>query len=373
MINMGINNNNNNSNVIQMEKPELPEVIVNAEAYKAELRTKPEVKALTSEIEIQNPNSILLFGQEPSNNISKVSDDLLRSMRTIKSEEVGEMLVNLTKIMDKFDVKEIANPGEKQTNFISKLFKSVQASVDKLFEKYDDMGKEVDAIYVTLRKYEVDIQKSNLDLKKLLDANESFFMDLEKYVVAGEMALEEVEEYKIQFANDNSISPEERQMMVQKLDMAKEMLSQRIYDLRIAENVAMQTCPMINTMQMSNFNLMRKINSSFIITLPIFKQCLAQAIILKRQEIQAKSISQLDKKTNELLERNATLTARQSVNIAKMASGSSIEIETLEKTFATIKAGIEETKAIQESAKAERAQNTIRLEQIKSEIKKQLH
>ena len=53
---------------------------------------------------------------------------------------------------------------------------------------------------------------------------------------------------------------------------------------------------MLQSMQMSNFNLMRKINSSFIVTLPIFKQCLAQAVLLKRQEIQAKSLKQLDYK-----------------------------------------------------------------------------
>lgn len=373
MINMGNDTNNTNNGLLETEKNDLPEVIANPDAYKLALRAMPEVQALTSEVEIQNPNSILLFGQKPSAEISKVSDELLKSMKTVKAEEAGQMLVNLTKIMDKFDVKEIANPNDQQKGFLSKMFNKMQNSIEKLFEKYDDMGKEVDAIYVTLKQYELDIQKSNSDLKKLLDGNVEFFKQLEKYIVAGEIALEEVEAYKTQFANDNNISPEERQMMIQKLDVAKDMLSQRIYDLRIAENVALQTCPMINTMQMSNFNLMRKINSSFIITLPIFKQCLVQAITLKRQEIQAKSLKQLDDKTNELLMRNAELTASQSVNIAKMATGSSIQIETLEKTYQTIKAGIDETKAIQEAAKREREENTIKLESMKHNVKKELH
>ena len=153
--------------------------------------------------------------------------------------------------------------------------------------------------------------------------------------------------------------------MIQKLEVCKEMLSQRVYDLQLAENVAIQTVPMIQTIQLSNFNLMRKINSSFIITLPIFKQCLAQAIILKRQEIQAKSMKQLDDKTNELLMRNAARTANQSVAIAKMASGSSIQIETLEKSYETIMKGIEETKAIQAQNELERQENSKRLERIK--------
>ena len=59
------------------------------------------------------------------------------------------------------------------------------------------------------------------------------------------------------------------------------MLEQRTHDLRIAENVAMQSIPMIKTMQFANMNLVRKINSAFIITLPVFKQALAD--VYKRQ------------------------------------------------------------------------------------------
>ena len=62
------------------------------------------------------------------------------------------------------------------------------------------------------------------------------------------------------------------------------MLEQRTQDLRTAENVAMQSIPMIKTMEFSNMNLVRKINSAFIVTLPVFKQALAQAILLKRPE-----------------------------------------------------------------------------------------
>lgn len=332
-------------------------------AYKQRLRELPEVQALTSEIEVQNPNSIIMFGQQASECISQISDELLSSMRSVKSEEASEMLVALTKIMDKFDVTELENV--KEDSMISKLFKNVGNTVAKLFQKYDTMGYEVEKVYVLLKKYEADIKESNAHLKKLYDGNLHYYQLLEKYIVAGELALEEVDHYLAVMSHDVTMAQEERQMMIQKLEVCKEMLSQRVYDLQLAENVAIQTVPMIQTIQLSNFNLMRKINSSFIITLPIFKQCLAQAIILKRQEIQAKSMKQLDDKTNELLMRNAARTANQSVAIAKMASGSSIQIETLEKSYETIMKGIEETKAIQAQNELERQENSKRLERIK--------
>lgn len=336
--------------------------------YKQRLRGMKEVQDLTSEVEIQNPNSIVMFGQGASEQISKVSDELLNSMKAVKAEEASEMLVNLTKIMDKFDIKEL--DGSEKQSMLSKFMKGVGNSVAKLFQKYDTMGYEVEKVYVLLKKYENDIRESNANLKKLYDANLHYYQLLEKYIVAGELALEEIEAYIYQISMNNSLGQEEKQMMLQKLEISKEMLSQRVYDLQIAENVAIQSAPMIQTIQISNFNLMRKINSSFIITLPIFKQCLAQAVILKRQEIQAKSIKQLDDKTNELIMRNAQNTARQSVEIAKMASGSSVSISTLEKSFETIMKGIEDTKAIQESNKVQRIENSAKLERIKSTMKK---
>ena len=336
--------------------------------YKQRLRGMKEVQDLTSEVEIQNPNSIVMFGQGASEQISKVSDELLNSMKAVKAEEASEMLVNLTKIMDKFDIKEL--DGSEKQSMLSKFMKGVGNSVAKLFQKYDTMGYEVEKVYVLLKKYENDIRESNANLKKLYDANLHYYQLLEKYIVAGELALEEIEAYIYQISMNNSLGQEEKQMMLQKLEISKEMLSQRVYDLQIAENVAIQSAPMIQTIQMSNFNLMRKINSSFIITLPIFKQCLAQAVILKRQEIQAKSIKQLDDKTNELIMRNAQNTARQSVEIAKMASGSSVSISTLEKSFETIMKGNEDTKAIQEANKVQRIENSAKLERIKSTMKK---
>ena len=338
--------------------------------YKQRLRNMEEVQKLTGEVEIQNPNSIVMFGQKASENISKVSDELLSSMKAVKSEEVSEMLVNLTKIMDKFDVKELE--GTEKQSMLSKLMKGVGNSVAKLFQKYDTMGYEVEKVYLLLKKYENDIRESNANLKKLYDANLHYYQLLEKYIVAGELALEEIDLYISQISINNDINQEEKQMLTQKLEISKEMLSQRVYDLQIAENVAIQAAPMIQSIQMSNFNLMRKINSSFIVTLPIFKQCLAQAVILKRQEIQAKSIRQLDDKTNELIMRNSQNTARQSVEIAKMASGSSVAISTLEKSFETIMKGIEDTKAIQESNRIQRIENSAKLERIKHSIKKNI-
>ena len=91
----------------------------------------------------------------------------------------------------------------------------------------------------------------------------------------------------------------------------------------------------------------------------------------QRQKIQAESIAELDKKTNEMLLKNAQNTVDVSKMTAKMASGSSIQIETLEKTWATITNGIDETRRIQEDARKKRQEDQVRLEAIKQDFNKQ--
>ena len=346
----------------------LPTVVTDNTAYKEMLKRLPEVQNMTSQIDINNQNSILLFGQEPSVNISRLSDQMLSSIKSVKPEECSKMLIELTKLMDKFDIQELEDP-EKSTGFWARFKAKTMESLNKMFEKYEDMGKEVDKIYQILKGYENDIYKANEMLKKQYEANVGFYQELEKYIVAGEIGLEEIAQYKQQLNSRTDISSEEIRMQIMKVDMASELLSSRIQDLRIAENIAMQACPMIQVNQMANFNLLRKINSSFIITLPVFKQCLVTAINLRRQKIQADAIKQLDEKTNELLLRNAQNTANQSVAIAKMASSSSVNVETLEKTYQTIKNGIEETKRITTDLSAKRKDDATRLENMKQDMK----
>ncbi len=326
-----------------------------------------EVDSLVSTIEVHNLETIVSFGAEVAEEISKASDVVLNNTNLSQLDNSSEMLNTLAKIMSKFDIEELKeNPG-----FFGKLFGGLKKQLDKILAKYHTMGEEIDKIYVQLKQYESEIKKSNRNLNQMFDANVEYYHQLVKYILAGEQGCKEIEEYiakregDMQSSGDNSI-----QFEIQGLQQALMMLEQRTQDLRTAENIAMQSIPMIKTMEFSNMNLVRKINSAFIITLPVFKQALAQAIMLKRQKIQAEAMSALDEKTNEMLIKNARNTVEQSKMTARLASGSSIKIETLETTWRTIVNGIEETKQIQENAKRQRISDKARLETIKTEFNK---
>lgn len=346
------------------------DIVADRQQMNADLVNSKEVDDLVSTIEVHNLETIVSFGAEAAEEISKASDIVLNSMNMSQLDDSSEMLNTLAKIMSKFDIEEIKdNPG-----LFGKLFGNMRKQLDKILDKYHTMGDEVDKIYVQLKQYESEIKQSNRKLNQMFEANVGYYHELVKYILAGEQGCRELEAYiaqrqaDMEATGDNSI-----QFEIQSLQQSLMMLEQRTKDLRTAENVAMQSVPMIKTMEFSNMNLVRKINSAFIVTLPVFKQALAQAIMLKRQKIQAEAMSALDQKTNEMLIKNARNTVEQSKMTAQLASGSSIKIETLETTWRTIVNGIDETKQIQENARKQRIEDQARLENIKAEFNRMYH
>lgn len=343
------------------------DIVADRQQMNETLTNSEEVDALVSTIEVNNLETIVSFGAKAAEEIAKASDVVLNSMSMSQLDESSEMLESLSKIMSKFD------PSELQENkgLFNKLFGNMKKQLEKILDKYHTMGEEVDKIYVQLREYEGEIKQSNRKLEQMFDANVDYYHQLVKYILAGEQGCRELEAYIAQrqadfeATGDNSI-----QLELAGLNNALMMLEQRTQDLRVAENIAIQSIPMIKTMAYSNMNLVRKINSAFIVTLPVFKQGLAQAVMLKRQKIQAEALSELDKKTNEMLIKNAKNTVEQSKMTARLASGSSVKIETLETTWRTIVNGIEETQNIQKEARKQRIDDAARLENIKQEFLK---
>lgn len=342
---------------IAADRAQMNEALVNSK----------EVDDIVSTIEVFNLETIASFGSEAAEEISKASDIVLNSMNMSQLDESSEMLTALSKIMSKFDIDEL----KEDKGLFGKLFGNLKKQLEKILEKYHTMGGEVDKIYVQLKQYESEIKQANRKLDQMFDANVNYYHDLVKYILAGEQAGKELEAYIAQRQSDFKATGDNAiQLELASLNNSLMMLEQRTQDLRTAENVAMQSIPMIKTMEFSNMNLVRKINSAFIVTLPVFKQALAQAVMLKRQKIQAEAMAELDKKTNEMLIKNARNTVEQSKMTARLASGSSIKIETLETTWRTIVNGIDETRAIQENARKQRTDDAARLETIKQEFLK---
>lgn len=353
---------------LKITEPQTYSIVDTSNQIKQELASSDEIDKLVSTINANDPNSIITFGNQVAEEISKASDQVLNSMNMSQLDDSSELLNALKNIMDQFDAKELTE--EKKG-----LFANLRRQLDKILAKYHTMGEDVDKIYVQLKQYESEIQQSNVKLETMYNANIDYYKQLLKYIMAGEQACKELDAYITDFRAKVENNPDAgtAAMDLQTLEQTRGIMEQRVMDLKIAENVAMQTVPMLKAMEFSNINLIRKINSAFIITMPVFKQALAQAVMLKRQRIQADAMKALDDKTNELLLKNAQNTVDQTKITTMLANGSSIKVETLEKTWQTIVNGIDETRKLQEEARTKRAEDSKRLEKLKEEYKAKMN
>lgn len=351
---------------IQIEEAKNFNIVVKTDEIKQQLASSEEIDKLVSTINVNDSSTIVTFGAAAADQISQASDQVLRSMSIDQINDTGNMLKALAEIMEQFDAKEL----EDKPSF----FGNMKKKIEKILSKYDNMGKGIDKIYVQLKQYEGEIGQANQKLAAMYEANLGYYQELCKYIMAGEQAVKELDTFIEQYQAKVAENPDDGtiRMDLSNLQQMREILDQRVMDLKVAENVALQTVPMLKTMEYSNLNLVRKINSAFIITMPVFKQSLAQAIMLKRQRIQAESLKALDDKTNEMLIKNAQNTVEQSKMVAQMASSSSIKVETLQQTWQTIVSGIDEVQAIQDEAREKRKVDAVALEQIKADYKKRM-
>jgi uncharacterized protein YaaN involved in tellurite resistance len=333
-----------------------------------QLKLQPEVQTLAEKIDVKNQIAVLEFGKDTANGISTFSDRMLATIKQSNLEKSTALLNNLNKIMDRFDPKDFQE--EEKKGFIKKLFSKSKEQLDRILSKYDTMNKEVDAVYNEIQKYELEMKNNTVQLEQMYDENLNYFHSLSEHIAAIDVKVAELQKQLPELTSKADAGDQEAMMEIETITRGIELLQQRGYDLEMAQQVSFQSAPQIRLMQQGNNHLIGKINSAFVTTIPIFKQGLIHAVTMQRQKLVSDSMAELDKRTNEMLVRNAENVRQNSVNIARQAGSPSIKIETIETTWQTIMAGIEETKQIQAETVRNREEGRKRIEQLQLEYEK---
>lgn len=332
------------------------------------LKQDPKVQTLAQKIDVKNQIAVLEFGKETASGISTFSDRMLATIKQSDLEKSTKLLNNLNKIMDRFDPKDFTE--EKKGGFLKRLFSRGKEQLEGILSKYDTMNKEVDTVYTEIQKYELEMKRNTVQLEQMYDENLNYFHSLSEHVAAIDI---KVEELKAKVPTLDARAQQGEQMAAMELESTRrmiELLEQRGYDLEMAQQVSFQSAPQIRLMQQGNTHLIGKINSAFVTTIPIFKQGLIHAVTMQRQKLVSDSMAELDRRTNEMLVRNAENVRQNAVDIARQAGNPSIKMETIEQTWQTIMAGIEETKQIQAETVRNREEGRKRIEQLQLEYEK---
>lgn len=351
-------------NLLNLEKPAILE-----ENYKVVRKQSSEVKALVKEIDVTNAGTILNFGAKPAEELSQISNEILRTSKNVENIEATAIIKNLTKLIKKVDISDFEKAPKKETGILS-FFSKVFNSGKNLIAKYENMNKEIEVIAKELLQYKVDIEKDQNDLKSLYEAVSKHSIEINDYILATELAEEEVQKKLDDIKNTVNVDENDKNREIAKTQTLLDMISQKKYDLETVKAVSLQTLPMIEIMAKNNIGLARKIHSSLITTLPIFVNAIILALQTRKQIVLKNTFVTLDKTTEELMERNAVNIVRTSKEIAEVANTSPISIESLKRNFEIVQQGIKETKEKQEKARKDRINNIKLLNQLNAEMEK---
>ncbi|PWZ84063.1 toxic anion resistance protein, partial [Staphylococcus pseudintermedius] len=165
------------------------------------------------------------------------------------------------------------------------------------------------------------------------------------------------------------------QMVVQDVvDMEQfvDRLEKRIYDLKLSRQISLQSAPQIRMIQNVNQALAEKIQSSILTSIPLWKNQMAIALTLQRQQKAATAQKQVTDTTNEILLRNSEMLRQNARVTAEENERGIVDIETLKTTQDNIIQTIEETLQIQQEGREKRQQAEKDLLALESDLKARL-
>jgi len=339
---------------------------------KAEADDKKTIEALITQINVDDPSSILLFGSKAQEEMSRISENMLEGVRNKDLGTTGAPLNNMIATIRGFDIDAL-NPNRKQ-GFLARLVRRAKP-VSVFLSKYDDVREQIDRIIGKMEAQKTQLLTDIISLDKLYDANLDYFHKLELYIAAGDEKLRMIDDNQIPVL-ENIAKEDAKNVLsaqaVRNMRGARDELERRVHDLRLTRQVAMQSLPSIRLVQENDKTLINKINSTLVNTVPLWKNQLAQAVTIYRMSDTADTVKQATDLTNELLEGNADNLRTANAEVRTQMERGIFDIESVRKANNQLIETINDSLKVAEDGKAKRAEAAKELIQMESELRASL-
>lgn len=331
-----------------------------------------QVNKIKDSIDVSNTNSIAYFGSDVQRNIAKFADGILSGVKTKDTGEVGQNLSLLLTTMQDVDMDKLQEKDglRRKIPFLRKISNNISSYKVKL----DEVTETIDKIVVSLDKAKAELIRDINILDSLYDKNLEYLNELEMYITAGELKLDELK--KTVLVELNNRAEQTKDMLdIQKYNDFAQMLNEmekRIHDLKLSREIAIQTLPQIRIIQGNDKVLANKIQASILTTIPIWKNQIALTISLNKQKTALEIQKRVTDTTENLLRQNAELLKTNSIEIAKESERGVISLETLKETHRKLIETIEESVKIYQEGKQKRSEVEKELVQLEETQKQKL-
>lgn len=339
-----------------------------------DLLTQEEKNAIDefcSKIDVTDSTQVLQFGAAAQSKISDFSDNVLSSVKTKNAGEVGELLTDLVVQVKNFDtdVPESMNPKG-----LKSIFFSAKKQIEKMIAKYDQVSNNVDKIEKQLETQKIRMLKDITIFDTMYEKNLEYFKEISLYIIAGEKKLEELRNVVLPELQKKAAETGEQTDAQKANDMVNMInrFEKKIYDLKTTRIISIQMAPQIRLIQNNDSELVEKIQSSLINTIPLWKNQIVIALGLVNSKSALNVQKSVTDTTNEMLKKNSEMLKQGTIEIAEESEKAIVNVETLQQTNKDIIETLDKVLEIHENGRAKRIEAEKELVNIEKELKEKL-
>ncbi len=324
------------------------------------------VDDFSQQIDITNSNMIMTYGAATQQKMADFSAKALDNVRTKDMGQVGDLLSGVVTQLKDFS-------PEDQKGVLG-FFKKQGNKITAMKAKYDKAEDNINKIVNTLEQHEVVLMKDSATLDKMYEMNLAYFKELSMYIIAGKKKLEEAQNRVLpdmQSKAQKTGLPEDAQAARDYQTMC-ERFEKKIHDLELTRMISIQTAPQIRMIQANDIQMVDKIRSTVVNTIPLWKSQMVIALGIQNATEAAKAQREVTDMTNQMLTANAQALKTASIETAKESQRGIVDMETLNQTNAALISTFDEVMKIQEEGHAKRMQAEGEMQRMETELKNKL-
>ncbi len=289
-------------------------------------------------------------------------------MRTKDLGEVGEALSSLV-----VELKRVGTPEEKKGGLFG-FFQKKKDDLESLRVAYSKAETNVDRIAEMLEKHQVTLMKDVAMLDQMYDLNMKYYKELTMYILAGKKRLAQVRAEDLEALRKKAGETGAQEDAQAYNDMANmcTRFEKKLHDLELTRMISIQMGPQTRLIQNNDALMLEKIQSSLVNTIPLWKSQLVLALGLEHSRQATAAQSAVTNMTNELLQKNADMLKMGTIETAKEAERSIVDIQTLQHTNQQLISTLDEVMKIQQEGAQKRREAETELGRIEGELKQKL-
>ena len=328
---------------------------------------KKAVEDFSKKIDIMDSNMILQYGAAAQKNVAGFSESALASVRTKDLGEVGKSLSELV-----VELKGFGEEEEKKGLF--GRFKKAGSKLETMKAQYAKVESNVDKIARELEQHQVTLMKDVAMFDQMYELNLKYYKELTMYILAGKKKLADVQANELPVLRakaEQSGSQEDAQRYNDMVQMC-DRFEKKLHDLELTRMISVQMGPQTRLLQNNDTLMVEKIQSSLVNTIPLWKSQMVLALGMEHGRQATAAQSAVTEMTNELLKKNADMLKMGTIQTAREAERSVVDIETLQHTNQQLIETLDEVLNIQREGAQKRREAEVELGKIEGELKQKL-